>query len=333
MINFNIGLVNLGNTCFMNSCLQLLFNCDILNNTLIEKDNRNNNVLLNEYIDLYNLIIKTDKQVVISPKKFLYSLQNESKKQENLLFSEYSQNDIEEFFIFLISNFHEGLKKEVDIVIKGKPEHNQDMLAIKCYNMIKNMYSKEYSEIIDIFFGIHVTQISDTNNKVIRQIPEIYFTLPLSIPDNTNNIRLIDCINNYLDSTLLDGDNQYYYEEKNEKINAYKKIVIWNLPKILVISLKRFDNSLKKKQTLVNFDINSDLNLCKFIKGYNANSYIYELIGTGNHTGNIYGGHYYSHIKKNNEWFLINDTNITKVEKTNTIITNYTYLLFFRKKT
>jgi len=328
------GLVNLGNTCFMNSCLQLLFNCDILNETLNNKikENANSNVLLNEYVELFNLVNDMKKQVIISPKKFLHSLQCESKKQNNLLFSGYTQNDIEEFFIFLVTNFHEGLKREVDITIKGKPQHKQDILAIKCFNMIKKMYSKEYSEIIDIFFGIHVTQLVDMSNNIIRQIPEVYQSLSIPIPSK-QNVHLIDCINEYLAPYLLNGDNQYYYEEKKVKIDVNKQMVIWSLPKILVITLKRFNNNLKKNQTLVNYNVNEDLNLTQYVKGYQSNSYIYELIGTGNHTGSVFGGHYYSHIKKNSKWYLFNDTNVSEVEKLNSIISNYTYLLFFRKKT
>lgn len=335
--NILIGLANLGNTCFMNSCLQLLFNCDILSellNNKIENDKLGNNVLLNEYLELCRLLKQQNKKVVVSPKKFLASLQMESQKQNNLLFSGYSQNDIEEFFIFIVDNFHQGLKREVDIVIKGKPQHKKDLLAIDCYKMIKEIHSKEYSEIIDIFFGIHVSQISDLKDNLLSQRPEVYFTLNLPIPENNNKIiELDECIEEYLNPTLLNEENQYFYEKYNKKIDANKKMVIWSLPKILVISLKRFNNNLKKNQTLVNFQIDEPLNLCKFVKGYQPNSYIYELIGTGNHTGSLLGGHYYSYIKKNDGWYIANDTIIEKIENTNQIISKSSYLFFYRKKT
>ena len=109
-------------------------------------------------------------------------------------------------------------------------------------------------------------------------------------------------------------------------------MVIWSLPKILVISLKRFTNDLKKNQALVNFEVDEPLNLCKFVKGYQQNGYIYELIGTGNHSGSLMGGHYYSYIKKDKDWYMANDTIIDKIENKNTIISKSTYLFFYRKK-
>jgi ubiquitin C-terminal hydrolase len=53
----------------------------------------------------------------------------------------------------------------------------------------------------------------------------------------------------------------------------------------------------------------------------------YELFGIINHEGNIFGGHYYSYIKKN-KWFAFNDTTISEVQD---IISDKNYCLFYRK--
>ena len=49
--------------------------------------------------------------------------------------------------------------REVEMTIKGDVLTNTDELATKCYTVIKNMYKKEYSEIFEIFYGIHVSKL------------------------------------------------------------------------------------------------------------------------------------------------------------------------------
>ena len=50
--------------------------------------------------------------------------------------------------------------------INGQSQNETDNLATACYNMMKNMYKKEYSEMLNIFYGIHVSEIiSNTTNE------------------------------------------------------------------------------------------------------------------------------------------------------------------------
>ena len=58
-------------------------------------------------------------------------------------------------------------------------------------------------------------------------------------------------------------------------------------------------NNNQKINTLVNLDINK-INLSKYVLGYNKESFVYEIFGICNHSGNCFGGHYYSYIKNNN---------------------------------
>jgi ubiquitin C-terminal hydrolase len=59
---------------------------------------------------------------------------------------------------------------------------------------------------------------------------------------------------------------------------------------------------MKKNKQIVHFD--------EILK---LNNETYELFGIINHEGNIFGGHYFSYIKKNN-WFVFNDTNISQIQ-------------------
>ena len=205
------------------------------------------------------------------------------------------------------------MRREVDMVIKGDVKSKKDEMAKQCYEMMKMMYSNEYSEILDIFYGIHVSKI-EKNGKVLSMKPEPYFIIDLPIPDLKSS-DVYTCFKYYCQGEQLEGENGWFNEKTNEKEDVDKKIVFWSLPKILVLDLKRFTPTGKKIQSPINIELD-DLDLSNFVEGYDKNSYKYELYGICNHSGGTLGGHYTATVKnKNNEWYLFNDTNVTKINR------------------
>jgi ubiquitin C-terminal hydrolase len=76
-----------------------------------------------------------------------------------------------------------------------------------------------------------------------------------------------------------------------------------------------------------------NLDLTKYVFGYKKEQYIYDLFGIVNHSGSTYGGHYTSYVKTVDEkWYHFNDTNVTEVEKIESIISTKAYVLFYRKR-
>ena len=108
---------------------------------------------------------------------------------------------------------------------------------------------------------------------------------------------MIDCFSSFTEYETLEGDNAWYNEETDKKIPVKKRITFWSLPKILIITFKRFSfDGKKKRQDLVDYPL-TDLNLSKFVSGYNAKQYVYDLYGVCNHSGNTQGGHYTAFVK------------------------------------
>ena len=71
--------------------------------------------------------------------------------------------------------------------ISGKVKTNQDKIALKCYNMMKAMYKDEYSEIIDMFYGIQVSDVRSKESSYNNITAEPILCLNLEIGDK--NIR------------------------------------------------------------------------------------------------------------------------------------------------
>jgi len=331
------GLLNLGNTCFINSCIQILSHTYELN-SFLESDifmkkiqHKNDSILLLEWNSLKNLLWSNN--CIISPGKFISTIQKTAEIKKIDIFTGYSQNDLPEFLLFIIDCFHNSLAREINMSISGNCENKTDEIAIKCFEMIKNMYSKEYSEIWNMFYAIHVSEITSLENgEILQQTPEPYFIINLPIPNNNKFPSLIDCFELYVEGEILSGDNAWFNEKTGKKENILKKLQFWSFPSILVIDFKRFNSNGQKNQKLITFPLD-ELDLSKYVIGYKKNSFKYELYGVCNHSGGVLGGHYTAYIKNaNNKWYHFDDATVTEVEKIEYIVSPKAYCLFFRKK-
>jgi ubiquitin C-terminal hydrolase len=215
--------------------------------------------------------------------------------------------------------------------ICGKSESELDNLAIDCYTMMSKLYKKEYSEMLNIFYGISVTQIlSKDETSVLSHCCEPYSVISLSIP-NKNNTTLFECFDLYYNKEEMFGENAWYNDKTEQKEDVYKRVIFWSLPNIMIIDLKRFNNSNTKKNYHIDIPINN-VDFSKYIAGYNKDQYIYDLYGIINHSGGVFGGHYVATIKNaNGEWYMFNDRMISKINE-DKIITRQAYCLFYRKR-
>jgi ubiquitin C-terminal hydrolase len=331
------GLANLGNTCFLNSCMQVLSHTyelnELLNLETYKKrlNNKIDSALLIEWDELRKLL--WNENCIVSPFKFVKTVQKLAQLKERELFTGYSQNDLPEFLIFVIDCFHNALSREVNMSIHGEITNERDKVALVCLERTKQMYSKDYSEIWNIFYGIQVSQISSiTNNDVISITPEPYFILDLPIPLENKSPTLLDCFDLYVEGEIMDKGNEVFNEKTGKKEVAKKQMMFWSFPNVLVIDIKRFNASNRKNQILVDFPL-EELNLSKYVIGYNKDNYIYDLYGVCNHSGSAQGGHYTSFVKNSNgKWYHYNDTSVAQVALPSQIISPKAYCFFYRKR-
>jgi ubiquitin carboxyl-terminal hydrolase 8 len=333
------GLANLGNTCFINSTLQCLSHTYELNDYLdkdgkkYEKDinDTNESLILVEWDKLRELM--WSENCIIAPGKFIEIIRKIANLKDRELFTGFAQNDLPEFLLFLMDGFNNAIKKKVDIKFSRDAKNDKDKLAIKCFDMLRQIYNNEYSELFEIFYGIHVSQINDLNNKTLSETPEHFFIINLCIPDNKTGklLTLYDCFDNYTKNELMSGDNKWFNEITNEKQVVNKSIKFFSLPNIMLIDIKRFNNNLKKNDDLIDIPINN-FDLSKYVIGYNKYTYVYDLYAVCNHYGSSMGGHYNSLIRNaNGKWYLFDDDNISEINEEKLNLKN-AYCLFYRKR-
>ena len=334
------GLANLGNTCFLNACLQVMSHTYELAKLLdsqkckkLIKPDSPDSTILNEWSDLRKIMWSNNG--VVSPNKFVHTVQQISRLKNKDIFTGFAQNDMSEFLLFFMDCLHNSISRPIHMKINGTIENATDQIAVKSYEMLKTVYEREYSELMDMMYGIYVTNIRHITEDKIHSIhPEHFSILDLQLfNEHTAFTTIEECFDHFTIEEILQGDNAWFNDATQTKETVKKNVSFWSLPQILVITLKRFlPDGQHKINNLVQFPI-ENLDLNKYIIGYNKSSYLYDLYGVCNHMGGVHGGHYTAFVKnQDNVWIHYNDTSVEIVNDPLQIITPMAYCLFYRKK-
>jgi len=343
--NYNdiVGLVNLGNTCFMNSMLQCIFStvplCSYFMSQKFKKDINSKSSMKGQFVSAFsNLLydaLKNSKNKQIKPSLFKKELEKFAPQ-----FCGYEQQDSQEFLRFLLDGFHEDLNRVQDIPKFNYTEKEFDELsdeekALVSWNRYQ-LWSSSY--IFDIFGGQLQSKVTCLRCKHTSSTFDTFWDLSLPIPKNTGKRihTLEDCLKEF--SAEEELDDEYKCERCKSPQKAKKCLKIYKCPEILVIHLKRFSFNFyirKKIDDEVEFPTENlvlDKSVLSDVSGHDENI-TYDLYSISNHIGGLGCGHYVAHCKsfKDNQWYLKNDEQVSKTTA-NSGKDSTAYVLFYRKK-
>ena len=329
------GLQNLGNTCFMNTAIHCISNSIPLTYYFLTQkylkdlnENKKHSKIVKEWYRLLEGLWSNN--CTIAPNSFHRTVKELAEETGRNDFNGYNQNDTQEFIEFFIDSIHEGLCKEVDINITGKPISQIDHMALQAMTQWKNFFKNNYSICVELFYGQFVSKImsiEDNSDFSHSYEPFCYLTLPIP---NKKNITIYDCLKQFCKTEILDGECKWESEKQKKQVKAVRQMMFWSTPKILIISFKRYSNNGNKKNCNIDFPIN-DLNLENYCVGYDKFTSKYKLYGICNHNGSMGFGHYWAYCRnENGKWHKYDDEDVTIIEEKN-INSSNAYCLFYKK--
>ena len=259
-----VGLNNLGNTCYMNTGIQCLSNCELLTKYFLldyykEYINKDNPIgSQGEIVEKYSQLIHHiwyGNEECVSPIQFKNSF-----GKVYTAFRGSNQQDSQEFISYLLDSLHEDLNK-----VKNKPYINEKDIDSKLpdeefYNIKKNIYlCRNQSFIIDLFSGFFKSTLfcPEKNCKNIKKSFEPFNMISLSLV-NEAEIRKME----------------EYQEEQNKKLGI-KVLTVTFIPFKLSLKPLCFKIRIKKDTDVFTFKKKIEI-----ITKFNMNSFeIYKIQG------------------------------------------------------
>eukprot|EP01060_Flectonema_neradi_P041571 TRINITY_DN990_c0_g2_i3.p1 TRINITY_DN990_c0_g2~~TRINITY_DN990_c0_g2_i3.p1 ORF type:complete len:976 (+),score=210.81 TRINITY_DN990_c0_g2_i3:79-2928(+) len=343
-----VGLPNLGNTCYMNSVLQVLQVSRLSN--LITKAQLP--VAQNNPMGSKGLVTNTVRQLFIamgagsqgtmykSPVQSLIgNFKNVIQKRYDL-FEGNQQQCAGEFLTVLIDNLHEDANMARNIMGSNprRPEvaappslSDADLLAASK----QSVATTDKSPIFDLlaFQEMSVLGCSICGAKSRTVAPRMGLELDLikDVPETTLDV----CIRNYLSQEYLGSTDTWTCSGCGHKSHAMKQLQLYSPPPMLSIVLKRFGgiglhgSTAQKKSMKVAFP--KELDLSEYFQAEEFLT-VYDLIGIVNHHGNTTtSGHYTADaLGRDNRWFSISDEKCVPSKGGPDFST--AYMLLFQKK-
>ncbi|XKL59233.1 hypothetical protein PGB90_000249 [Kerria lacca] len=323
------GLLNLGNTCFMNCIIQTLMHTPVLRDYFFSEKHTSCNFeggpskcLVCELYTLYQEFYSGKSETLLLHRLLALIWKN----AEHL--AGYEQQDAHEFFMTMLNILHKHCTITSEV-------NSSTQSCNKCSCIVHKVFAGLLQSDV-------VCQSCWSVSTKVEQFTEISLNISASHME-TNSINtdaqiqilsLVDCLEQFTRAEHLGSTVKIECSKCNMQQESTKQLTVNKLPIVICFHLKRFEHSNKfhkKISTPVQFP--EELNMGPFtteyrnaeINGKNGNIPLtlipdgpsemskYNLFSVVNHHGSIDAGHYTSYIRLHEDtWYKCNDEIISK---------------------
>lgn len=281
------GLLNLGNTCYMNSVIQSLYSIDSFRNLILRASHEK--LLTAELSDLFKSMKNSSSPT--SPASFKRAFSRHQSK-----FSGLGQQDAQEFLRYLINGIHEEMnyasKKTRRSALPKAPK-----TAEEAWSQYRDIVDD--SPLVDIVVGQMCSTIicSVCQNKSYCWDP--FWDLSLPLIRGRNSCKLSDVVQDFTAEETLDADERPICSNCKKATRSTKQIKVLRLPQVMILHLKKFTNDGYKLTS-------PDIAIDEVLTFNNSASYTLQAC-ISHHGHSSSSGHYTSHCKYSSKWFHFND--------------------------
>jgi ubiquitin carboxyl-terminal hydrolase 2/21 len=310
------GLANVGNTCYLNSAIQLLRHAEPLRRLFADEgwkrwrhEDRKALALTDETAALIAALNSPvdDGVRALVPRRFVAEFVRFGREFNDQI-AIGAQADAAEAVQIILDALHTQLSREVRMQIQGDRQTREQREMIASLESWTTFFRKEYSPIIEHFFGqTQTTVVCDScRGTSTRCEPWSVLKLPIPGADKAGSPAptLQECMAaNFATETLED----YQCDACKTRGPARMMHALSRFPDHLVLSLKRFTNTGAKVRARIPYDEHLiDLSAWRAwptMQGLQR----YRVMGTIEHLGGSRGGHYCMRAMEGDKWYTYDD--------------------------
>ncbi len=345
-----VGLVNLGNTCFLNSVLQALLRCEPLTAFFLKDTTRtpvtrpatNKGPLVSAFQAFFADMTRVSTRHY-TPTGLVNALAAAVRASDSDWWAPRQQADAAECIQYILDSLHDAVYRQVRITIHGAdeatlPEQRSQVKALQSWTQF---FAKEYSPIVEHFYGQYQIIIRCETCGHTSERYEPWLMLKVPIPGGDQAGAAVPTFKECMDAAFAaETISGYACDTCKSPQTATMTTRISKLPNILLLNFKRFTNAGSKIRGQIDWDLSAQslrpwmaFQRCPFRDAPVAAKF--RTFAVIEHHGSARSGHYRmfagASTNASPSWLECDDESVRAVDVGN-VVSPDSYVIFARTK-